>query len=200
MRFILTMLISAASPSATAPTQVLRAADVEVQSLLRRGDGTVEALGRRADAYVDFDELSKRSMGELWPKLAPAQRADFSATMKGLLRASYAQKALSDGRAGANVEYGAETVTGDDATVATVIHSGDDRIPVVYRMHRSGRAARWRICDVVTDEVSLVDTYADQFRQVVAKRGIDGLLASLKAKRQQLEASDAGSSAAAVAR
>ena len=59
------------------------------------------ALAARADEFVDFAELAKRAMGAEWAKLNKKQQDDFSQTMKGLLRASYAQKAVNDGRGGA---------------------------------------------------------------------------------------------------
>ena len=36
--------------------------------------------------------------------------------------------------------------------------------------------------------VPLVSTYNDQFRQLIAKKGYDGLLSTLKKRRDQLEA------------
>ena len=45
--------------------------------------------------------------------------------------------------------------------------------------------------DVVTDEVSLVETYRGQFRKLLAEKGFDGLLSTLKRKRDQLEKENA---------
>ena len=130
-------------------------------------------------------ELAKRALGKEWDKLSVKQREEFSTTMKELLRASYAQKAMGQGAA--KVEYGKETVKGNEAEVATTLVLTKDRIPVVYRLYRLGPDASWRIFDVVTDEVSLVETYQGQFRRIIAQRGYDGLLETLKQKRDQLQ-------------
>jgi phospholipid transport system substrate-binding protein len=45
---------------------------------------------------------------------------------------------------------------------------------------------------VVTDEVSLVETYRGQFRKLMQEKGFDGLLGVLKAKREQLEKNPSG--------
>jgi phospholipid transport system substrate-binding protein len=181
---LIALALTAAAP---APLAVVKAADVEVAKILKGNEATVEKLAARADEYIDFVELARRALGKEWDGLDKRQRDDFSATMKGVLRASYAQKAIADGRGTATVEYGAETIAGNEASVGTTLVLKQDRFPVVYKLFRAGPKGGWKIYDVITDEVSLVQTYNDQFRQVISKKGFDGLLKSLKAKREQLE-------------
>jgi phospholipid transport system substrate-binding protein len=66
-----------------------------------------------------------------------------------------------------------------------------DTFPVVYKLYRPDAKAAWRVYDVITDEVSLVTTYNDQFRSVLARKGFDGLLKSLKDKQDSLEKQNA---------
>jgi len=183
-------LALAASPG---PLSVVKNADTEVQKVLQAPDASTSKLAARADEFVDFVELAKRAMGAEWPKLNKKQQDEFSQTMKGLLRASYAQKAVNDGRGanGAKVEYGEEKVDGNEAVVNTKLLVKQDVYPVVYKLYRADPKATWRIYDVVTDEVSLVATYSDQFRQVIGKKGFDGLLKSLKDKQESLEKQNA---------
>ncbi len=177
---------------AISPLVVVKNADVEVQKVLQGADASTEKLAARAEDFVDFGELAKRAMGTQWGKLEKKQQEEFSKTMKGLLRASYAQKAVNEGRGGtAKVEYGAEKVEGNEAVVDTKILVKQDIYPVVYKLYRPDAKGAWRIYDVVTDEVSLVTTYNDQFRQVIAKKGFDGLLKSLKDKQASLEKQNA---------
>lgn len=175
------------------PLSVVKNADTEVQKVLQAPDATTEKLASRADDFVDFGELAKRAMGTEWGKLNKKQQDEFSATMKGLLRASYAQKAVNDGRGGntAKVEYGSEKVEGNEAVVDSKLLVKQDTYPVLYKLYRPDAKGSWRIYDVVTDEVSLVSTYSDQFRTVMAKKGFEGLLKSLKDKQQSLEKQNA---------
>lgn len=179
------VLALAAAP--VGPLAVVKTADAEVQKVLKSDAPTTEKLAARADAFIDFLELAKRALGKDWAAINKKQQDEFSATMKGVLRASYAQKAISDGRGEAKVEYGEETIDGNEATVKTTLLVKQDRFPVIYKLYRADAKGEWKIFDVVTDDVSLVATYNDQFRQVIAKKGFDGLLKSLKAKREQLE-------------
>ncbi len=182
--WVLAWIVTAAG--ATGPLKVVMKADTEVRSMLQSGVASVDKLAMVADVYIDFSELARRAMGRDWASLSAAQRTEFSQTMKALLRASYAQKALADGRGDAKIEYGDEKIDGDEAEIRTTLVTPEDRFPVVYRLYRSSPKASWRIYDVITDDVSLVATYNDQFRQVIAKKGFAGLLKSLKAKSEQL--------------
>lgn len=185
----LTVSLFAAAPGAPAapasPTETVQSGNDQVQKLLADKATTVQTLAERADEFVDFVELAKRALGREWAKLTPKQREEFSTTMKQLLRASYAQKAI--GRGESKTKYGKEKIDGNEAEVATTLVVGKDQIPVVYRLYRIDADSPWRIFDVVTDEVSLVETYRDQFRKLIAQKGYDGLLSTLKQKRDQLE-------------
>jgi phospholipid transport system substrate-binding protein len=185
----------AAAP--TTPLDVVKAGNADVQKAANAPGATVDQLATVVEKFVDFEELAKRALGKTWDTLKPEQRKDFADTMKGLLRASYAQKAI--GQANANVTYGKETIKGDEALVNTTLAVKKDQVPVDYKLYKgTGKGAGWRIYDVVTDEVSLVETYAGQFRKLIADKGFDGLLSTLKTKRAQLEKTAATTKAADV--
>lgn len=196
---MLTSLALALVISATpGPLSVVKNADTEIQKVLQAPDASTAKLAARADEFVDFAELAKRAMGGEWGKLNKKQQEDFSQTMKGLLRASYAQKAVNDGRGGtgAKVEYAGEKLEGNESVVTTSLKVKQDTFSVIYKLYRADPKGSWRIYDVITDEVSLVTTYSDQFRTVMAKKGFDGLLKSLKDRQASLEKQNAESSAA----
>ena len=185
MLSLLALTMVAALPD---PLQIVKAADDDVQKILQGSDATTAKLAETADKYIDFGELAKRALGTEWANLKKPQQDDFCATMKGLLRASYAQKAIGDGRASAKIAYGSEMLNCNEATVLSTVTVKKDDFPVVYKLCRANEKAGWKIYDVITDEVSLVQTYNDQFRRTISKKGIDGLLKALKARRVQLEA------------
>ncbi|MBE2251758.1 MAG: ABC transporter substrate-binding protein [Myxococcus sp.] len=181
---MLAATVVAASPG---PLGVVKAADADVQKVLAN-DATIEKLAATADGYIDFGELARRALGQKeWAKLDKKKQEDFSATMKGVLRASYAQKALGDGKNGAKFEYVGEKVEANEATVQATLVTREDKFPVSYKLFRRDAKGAWKIYDVVTDDVSLVGTYADQFRKLIAAKGFDGLLATLKSKLEQLD-------------
>jgi phospholipid transport system substrate-binding protein len=177
------LLVTAATPG---PLEVVKTGNADVQKAVSAKGTTAEQLSKVVERFVDFGELSRRALGATWNKITPAQRQDFSATMEGLLRASYAQRALGQGKA--QVQYGEESIQGHDARVSTTVKiNRGERYPVDYKLFRADDKADWRIYDVVTDGVSLLDTYQEQFQKLVNTKGFDGLLATLKTKRAQLE-------------
>ncbi|HZH77954.1 MAG TPA: ABC transporter substrate-binding protein [Archangium sp.] len=171
--------------AAPGPLEVVKSGNADVQKVASAPGAKVEQLTKAVERFVDFGELSKRALGKQWDTLTPAQRKDFSETMQGLLKASYAQKALGQGKA--QVEYGKESVQGNEATVATTVKVKQDVVPVEYKLFRENEKGEWRIYDIVTDDVSLLETYQGQFRKLMADKGFDGLLTTLKSKRAQLE-------------
>lgn len=181
---LLAAVILTAAPG---PLDVVKSGNTDVQKVASAKGATADQLSKVVERFVDFGELSKRALGEKWDKLSAAQRQEFSSTMEGLLRASYAQKALGQGKA--QVQYGKESVEGNEATVDTTVNVNRDKFPVEYKLFRADGKGEWRIYDIVTDDVSLLETYQGQFRKLLADKGFDGLLATLKAKRAQLEKS-----------
>jgi phospholipid transport system substrate-binding protein len=188
---LLAATLLAAAPAG--PLSVVKSGNTDVQKAANAPGATAQSLASVVEKFVDFEELAKRAIGDkTWATLTPAQRKDFTETMTGLLRASYAQKAI--GQAQADVKYVKEAAEGNEATVNTILTLKRDNIPVEYKLYRTGPKADWRIYDVITDEVSLVTTYSGQFRKLLADKGFDGLLTTLKSKRAQLEKENAAQS------
>ncbi|NMO20414.1 ABC transporter substrate-binding protein [Pyxidicoccus fallax] len=192
---LLAAALLAAAPAG--PLSVVKSGNADVQKAANAPGATAASLASVVEKFVDFEELAKRALGDkAWASLTPAQQKDFTTTMTGLLRASYAQKAI--GQAQAQVKYGKETVQGNEATVNTTLTVKKDQVPVDYKLYKATKGD-WRIYDVITDEVSLVDTYRGQFRKLLNDKGFDGLLSTLKSKRAQLEKENAAQSAKAGA-
>jgi phospholipid transport system substrate-binding protein len=191
---LLAATLLAAAP--VAPLKVVENGNAAVQKAASAPGATAQSLSTVVESFVDFKELSKRSLGKHWETLKPAQQTEFTDAMTGLLRASYAQKAL--GQAKADVQYGKESVQGNEATVPTTLTVKTDKVPVNYKLHRPSASAEWRIYDVITDGVSLEETYAGQFKKLLSTKGFDGLLTTLKNKRAQLEKENASKTAASA--
>ena len=72
-------------------------------------------------------------------------------------------------------------------TVKTAIVGGENTGALVdYRMRED--KGRWKIIDVVIEGISLVANFRDQFRDVIARSGPEGLLEKLREKNEALAA------------
>jgi phospholipid transport system substrate-binding protein len=195
---LVALTLLAATPR---PLEIVQSGYSDVQAVASAPGATVEQLAVAVDQFVDFEELARRALGETWGKITPAKRKEFTGAMRGMLRAFYAERTL--GLSEAEVEYGQETVEGNDALVATVVKVKGSRIPIDYKLYeaRKGRKVRgWRIYDIVTNKVSLLEDYRGQFQQLLATQGFDGLLATLKRRQDQVERSAAATQARDTAR
>ena len=76
--------------------------------------------------------------------------------------------------------YGAETVNGDTARVATEVITPGDRFAVDYTLRRT--PAGWRAIDIEVEGVSLAKNFRAQFDAAVAKDSFQGLLERLRVK------------------
>jgi phospholipid transport system substrate-binding protein len=195
---LISVFVIALSAAPASPMEVVKAGHQHVQAVLQSVEPSVEKLNAQADDFIDFVELSKRSLGAHWAKLNKKQQEEFSSTLKALLRANYAHKILngdSNKGGGSEQQWGEETIDGNEAKVTSVVMALNDKFPIEYRLWRPTESAPWRIYDVVTEDVSLVETYQDQFRRVIAQKGYEGLLATLKAKKAALEPGERHASA-----
>ncbi len=168
------------------PLQILKNGSDQLQTLVAKADANADQVAAKADGFIDFGELAKRSLGPHWEKLTAKQQTELSTTLRAVLKASYAHQVLGQGAPTSETVWGAENIDGDEAVVTSTVPFAGERVSVDYKLYRKG--GTWRVYDVVTDGASLVDAYSDQFRAMIAKKGFDGLLETLKKRKAQLEA------------
>lgn len=137
----------------------------------------IDRLRQIVYPLFDFNEMAMRSMGANWRKLNPEQRKEFVATFTTLLEKTYADQIdLYDGQ---QVNFGAETIDGNYAQVdSKIIDKKGQNYSVVYRLHRVD--GRWRIYDVVAENISVVNNYRSQFNRVIAKSSFEELIRIMK--------------------
>jgi hypothetical protein len=91
---------------------------------------------------------------------------------------------------GVKIQYLGESVSGDQAVVATTLlgRSGSDA-PVDYRMVRRGD--RWKVQDVIIEDVSLIANYRAQFSHILRDYPYTGLIAKMRGEVTEASPSDA---------
>lgn len=136
------------------------------------------------DTMLDYEALSRDSLGTEWDGLTEAQRTDFSALLKQLVQNSY-RKNLRD-PADFAVQYLGAQAAAAGTVVKTQVQSRTNQRerPLAIDYLVGSTAQGLKIRDVVTDEVSLVANYRSQFKRMLKKRGFDGLIEQM---RKQLE-------------
>ncbi|HET6347313.1 MAG TPA: ABC transporter substrate-binding protein [Myxococcota bacterium] len=179
---------AAAAPAPGSATDAIQVAHEKVRGLLQ-AEATAPDKAAHASAITqalrdlfDIGLLAERALTDHWAKMTAAQRSALVTTLQSIIEKNYVSQLR--GNLAYEVEYAGEETAGDDVLVHTVIHAKRNgrpaNIPVDYRLHKG--AAGWRIYDVLTEGVSILQNYRSQFSRIIAKEGVDGLITRMKAK------------------
>jgi phospholipid transport system substrate-binding protein len=143
------------------------------------------------NGFLDYNELARKALASHWDGLTPAQRSDFTKTLHEMIEKTYERRLKTDLQY--KVSYGDETVKGDDATVSTTLKiktKGKSTDTIIdYKLKRSGD--RWVVYDVVTDDVSMVKTYREQFDKIIKQESFDALLKKMRKRIADTESGGA---------
>lgn len=163
------------------PTEAIRGAVNQGVEILKNAkldsqkqrSQVIDRLREIVYPLFDFREMAMRSLGANWRRINSQQREEFVIVFTRLLEKTYADQI--DLYNGQQVVYTGESVDGDYAQVdSRVIDKNEQKYSVVYRLHRVD--GRWKIYDVVAENISVVNNYRAQFDRVIARSSFDELL------------------------
>jgi phospholipid transport system substrate-binding protein len=184
---LLMMAGSAAPARAGEPTEAIRGAVNQGVEILKNAKldnqkqraQVIEQLRRIVYPLFDFEEMAMRSLGANWRRLKPEQRKEFVTTFTALLEKTYADQIdLYDGQ---QVVYTGESIDGTYAQVdSRIIDKKGQSYLVAYRLQRVDD--KWKIYDVVAENISVVNNYRSQFNRLLSKSSFEDLLATMKQK------------------
>ncbi|MBF0187190.1 MAG: ABC transporter substrate-binding protein [Magnetococcales bacterium] len=140
-----------------------------------------ELLRQTIFTRFDFDRMSRGAIGRAWRKFSPDQKKRFTELFKQVLETSYMDKV--EGYQGESVEFTKEVKIGRTVRVDSVVQSKGQEYALSYRMlHSNGE---WRVFDVIIEGISLIANYRPQFKQILQRGNVEGLLEKLKMKINQ---------------
>ena len=148
-----------------------------------------EQARKAVDELIDLDELARSTLGNKWDELKPADRKRYTAALRAAMEANYLAK-MRKGKA-SDVERIRTEITGEEprdgrVVVHTRVHTGEDTAAIDYAMVKGPKG--WRAVDVITEGVSLAETYREQVSRILAKKTLNDVIAALDRKRKALEA------------
>ncbi|EIC22222.1 MlaC/ttg2D family ABC transporter substrate-binding protein [Thiorhodovibrio frisius] len=186
---LLMTAVSAASLAAQSPSDLVRNTAESMLSTLearraeidRRPQLIYELVGRNLAPHFDFELITQSAVGSDWRKATPAQRQALVDAFREVLVRTYATALLK--YSGQEIVYQTAKPGTREGTVIVptqVRAPGAAAIPVDYRLHN--KRGTWKVYDVVIENVSLISNYRGQFRSIIGRDGIDGLIKELRAK------------------
>jgi phospholipid transport system substrate-binding protein len=154
-------------------------------------DASDADLRKAIDGMLDYGWLAAASLGgeDNYAKVCGTRCAEFEALLTKLIRENYVRMVRKANQhplefvGQVEGKGGVHKVT----TKMKVDKNGRERnVTVEYVMHE--RDGAWQVRDIITDEVSLAKTYRHEFNKLAKAEGIDGIIARLEDKLEQLDA------------
>ena len=171
-----------------APTAAVKSVVDAILDILRSPDFKLEddRPAIRAEIRRAFDDtaMAQSVLSTNWRQATKEQQNEFKDLLSQTIEGTYIGRL----RAYSNetVDFLAEEIKENRATVDTVIRSATGDIPLIYKLRK--RSDGWFVYDVEIENVSMVSTYRETYRSVVRKDGMDGLLQQMRDKIAELEA------------
>jgi phospholipid transport system substrate-binding protein len=129
----------------------------------------------------DFSEMTKRSLGPHWTKLASAEQGEFVDGLTYRLLVTYGRTVRASGDE--KVVFKKETLDGAYANVESTVVGGNSDTLIDYRLHEVN--GQWRVYDMVIEHVSIVSNFRAQFEREIARSSVEGLLEKIKQRQSQ---------------
>lgn len=156
----------------------------------RPSDARRTDVERIAYAHFDFETISRLVLARNWPKLSAAQQQAFIAEFKRHLTLTY-WKTLEDYRDQKVEVDGARAEKNGDVTVRSNIE-GERSAPIRLDYRMRPAKGTYVVIDVIIEGVSLVQNFRAQTQEIIAKDGVDSLIARLKQRNDQRDRESAG--------
>jgi len=180
--FVLSIPVYAGAPLNTVQTNVNNVLDILRNPKLKaEAAKEIKKEKLRVIYKTMFDEVefSKRTLARNWNKFNPAQQKEFIGLFEQVLEKSYVDKILS--YTDQKIEFYKENMLSESqAEIQTKIITSSKEIPIFYRMIL--KDGKWKVYDVVVENVSLVQNYRTQFNDILGKDTPEQLLEILRKK------------------
>ena len=168
------------------PTAAVQSVVDSILVLLRKPDFDMAADRPAISAAIKraFDDtaMAQSVLSTNWRTATPAQQTEFKALLLKTIEGTYLGRIKA--YTNQSVEYRGEEIRGNRATVNTVIIAATGEIPVNYRLRQ--RSDGWFVYDVEVENVSMVNSYRDTYRDIVGRDGMDSLLEQMRAKLAEI--------------
>jgi len=145
-----------------------------------------EAIRQVVQGRFDYRAMARRSLGRPWKKLDEAERLHFTEVFRELLERSYGNR-LSKYK-GQKVLFAQAQIKKHKARVKSTVIDGDRKTPVEYRLHQTKTG--WQVYDIRIEGTSMVRTFYQDFKSILADGGYSKLLNTLEDKIAKLKAKD----------
>lgn len=169
--------------AAETPTEVAKEA---VGEILKIAQNKAEPEAQRKAAleqvigkYVDLQACSQRVLALYWRQASDEQKKAFMGVFQQVLTNTYFT--LLQNYTNEAVTFKSEDIERKRyATVESIVLSQGKDIPVTYQLLL--RNDQWKLYDFSAEGISVVRSFSSEYQGILRTKGVDGLIATLKAK------------------
>ncbi len=138
-------------------------------------DAQRENLKEIINGIIDFEAMAKTALADTYNEISEESRTEFIDLFTTIVR-DHSMNKLEIYRA--VVTYNSIDVEAGSALVKTMAELDEVRTPVDYKMVLEGD--EWVITDMSVDDLWTAESYKNQFQRIIARRGFDALMESLR--------------------
>jgi len=180
----------------SAATVFAQNTEEQIKTMLTQRDGQIKVLlGPEGQEYSDvqraelkeiingvisFEAMARTALDETYNEISEDSRAEFLSLFTTIVR-DHSLNKLEIYRA--KVSYNSVDVKNKQAMVKTMAELNEVRTPVDYKMEM--REEEWVIIDMSIDDLWTAESYKNQFQRIIARRGFDTLMESLRKRAAQ---------------
>ena len=187
---ILVSSVAAAQPAMQHPAQIQVQQNMDaVLKVMRHPtlseQQKIKQVEQYANQYLDYQRIAAFAVGLPWKQFTPKQKTEFISAFKDMIIAMYARSALM-GAQDAQVKLLPKMVNSgkNHVDVFTEIQAkSGKKYEVAYQLYQSGNT--YKVFNIRVDGASLVSVYRNQFDELIKQKGVDGMIATVRAKGLQ---------------
>ena len=150
--------------------------------------GRYDRLAPVIGQSFDVPYMAQKAVGPGWTKFSPTQQQSVTEAFHRYMTATYADR--FDSYSGEKLQVrGVEPTSFGTIVQSQIVKSDGAPVSINYLMHENSGA--WQIADVyLTGTISQLANLRSQFSAVLARQGVDGLIAMLNEKAETLVANN----------
>ncbi|MCB1670240.1 MAG: ABC transporter substrate-binding protein [Gammaproteobacteria bacterium] len=185
---ILCALLSSNAIAQSSPSKRVEGVVEQVLTILRNESLAAEArrdqLKTELGKVFDSRAMAQSALSTNWRSASSEQQDEFQELFRQTLENTYIGRI--EAYTNETVEYRAEDIDNNRATVETTIVTAANEIPVNYKLRL--RSDGWYVYDVEVENVSMISSYRETYRSVVRRSGMDNLLSEMRKNVEELGA------------
>ena len=130
---------------------------------------------------IDTNWMGRFTLGRLIKTISPSQASDFLSTYNDYVLRTYSNSVRLYKGEKVKIQS-VEKMDEQFSIVKTQLNKSDGNIIMINYLVREEQSGQYKVCDIITEGISLVNSHKAEYGSIIASEGIDSLIMHLKQK------------------